>query len=47
MRNAVTFRVSRSLELVISNAWEATTAGSDMGGPDEKHIGFNIYRRIK
>jgi hypothetical protein len=42
------FRTERHVfELVISNAWETTTAGSALGGPDEKHIGFNIYRRIK
>jgi hypothetical protein len=42
------FRTERHVfEFVISNSWETTTAGSALGGPDEKHIGFNIFRRIK
>ena len=34
-------------EIVISNSWETNIAGSALGGPDEKHIGFNLWRRIK
>jgi hypothetical protein len=42
------FRTERHVfEFVISNSWETTTAGSALGGPDQKHIGFNIFRRIK
>jgi len=42
------FRTERHVfEFVISNSWETTIAGSALGAPDEKHIGFNIFRRIK
>ena len=42
------FRTQRHVfELVVSNSWETNTAGSALGGPEEKHIGFNIFRRIK
>jgi hypothetical protein len=42
------FRTNRHVfELVISNSWETNIAGSALGGPDEKHIGFNLYRRIR
>lgn len=42
------FRTHRHVfEIVISNAWETNIAGSALGGPDEKHIGFNLFRRIK
>ena len=42
------FRTNRHVfEIVVSNAWETNIAGSALGGPDEKHIGFNLYRRIK
>ncbi len=42
------FRTHRHVfEIVLSNAWETNIAGSALGGPDEKHIGFNLYRRIK
>jgi hypothetical protein len=42
------FRTYRHVfELVISNAWETTIAGSALGGADGFHIGFNIHRRIK
>jgi hypothetical protein len=42
------FRTHRHVfALVFSNAWDTTIAGTALGGPDEKHIGFNIYRRIK
>jgi hypothetical protein len=42
------FRTYRHVfELVLSNAYETTIAGSALGGPDEFHIGFNIFRRIK
>jgi hypothetical protein len=42
------FRTHRHVfEFVISNSWETNIAGSALGGPDEKHIGFNLYRRIK
>jgi Membrane bound beta barrel domain (DUF5777) len=42
------FRTFRHVfELVISNSFETTIAGSALGGADEFHIGFNIHRRIK
>ena len=42
------FRTYRHIfELVLSNSFETTIAGSALGGPDEFHIGFNIFRRIK
>jgi hypothetical protein len=42
------FRTHRHVfEIVFSNGWETNIAGSALGGPDGKHIGFNIYRRIK
>jgi hypothetical protein len=42
------FRTSRHVfEILVSNSWETNIAGSALGGPDEKHIGFNIYRRIR
>lgn len=42
------FRTHRHVfALVFSNAWDSNIAGSALGAPDEKHIGFNIYRRIK
>ncbi len=42
------FRTERHVfELVVSNAWETNLAGSALGAPDQLHIGFNIFRRIK
>ena len=42
------FRTYRHVfEFVFANSWESNIAGTALGGLDEKHIGFNIYRRIK
>ncbi len=42
------FRTQRHVfELVVSNSWETNIEGSALGAPDEMHIGFNIFRRIK
>jgi len=42
------FRTERHVfELLVSNSWETNMSGSALGAPDEMHIGFNIFRRIK